>query len=358
MRNKVFSFLLLLCFAVTVFSNTVTAETQEKEYTEDITINVSDVYNTAEIEEAVAQYTTTKDIDGITYNFDHYKIVESNEIKKAVEVEETITVVHETDDEYYHPEDPIEKNGLIYKFKIMDPERIVIDDGKHQALEKVVNYYDYESQNDIPSAYVEDGKVLKQTKIEKTADKKENVNITIDITLGDALYFYFNSHLIKYDESDPGISIYINELYDSLGLDRMVYTLNSVTWEGPSYIANDGIMHRNAVVSGYKELADYSVTYTENVTTKPIYTYKYTTTYEVDKTQPSYKNAKEIIDHFELKIKLTYKAVVEVKEPVVVNDKQNNVKPIVIGVVAILIILLLSVIILYRLQKKGGKNNG
>ena len=112
-------------------------------------------------------------------------------------------------------------------------------------------------------------------------------------------------------------------------------------------------MHRNAVVSGYKALADYSVTYTENVTTKPIYTYKYTTTYEVDKTQPSYKNAKEIIDHFELKIKLTYKAVVEVKEPV-----ENNVKPIVIGVVAILIILLLSVIILYRLQKKGGKNNG
>ena len=323
--------------------------------TEEITIELE----TNDDESIMAALNSTIVIDAVEYTLIDYQIIESTPIEhtRTNTIQTTKTTDAMFDSNYVAPSE-LTENGITYKLQHTSSSESVKSNRSTNTAVKM-QYKDYEYAADIAdtisSTYNDTitGSsipiILTKSSVEKSNEHIVNVSFPIEITLGDALYYRFGEHILKYDADDPGLTPYLSEIFNSLGWDPNVYTLDAIAWNGDEYIDANGLRARQAIATGTRKIADYNVVYNATVNLPDAVSYVYTSIYEAQITETINSSA----NNYVIKLIATYES--DDSTDLDTTKEDNSIVPIVIGVVAILIILLLIVILLYVSSKKKKK---
>lgn len=274
-----------------------------------------------------------KDTDPMEYNFG--ESIEINGAKyKLIDVEyETIdreTIYEEKTDEYVMNSDPMieevtnfegifptyqDKDGRVYTLKSSEMyQETAIP--RSEPADYEITYSQQTSRPQIPDTtevtlYDE---ILEQ---EITAEiPLTNVvqseaywlyDFTFNLTIDVASAYYIGNSVIQYNEATPQLAGYENEVLAIIGAPATDYRIDTITWSGAAYTANDGSLKRNAVGTGWRRVYDYTASYQGDVELIPLTEVIYHNTYETTFKDPQY-------DLLTVEATASYEAVPIVKE--------------------------------------------
>lgn len=286
------------------------------------------------------------EINGDTYKFTNYKIV--NNRKETFE----ITVDNLTKKEYNAPENAVNPNNPNQKGKLISTtfsenkesnrNTIVTKEAsfdKAQLDYTIPETYKTEYRDEKTGSVINIELTLKDTKKSSpywiTANHLEGV-----VTGYDALYYTLNNSdtQIPKNEKRPVFKDYEGEILKSLKLSNSEYKITGSSWAGDAYYNSDGILCRNCIYNAQMKVCDITATYSAKVDLPDYVTYNAISVYEDEEGS-----------------KYTIEAEYE-------KENKVNTAVIIIGAVIGLLVmaLLIAAVLIYLSKKKGGdkSNNG
>lgn len=185
--------------------------------------------------------------------------------------------------------------------------------------------------------------------VKKNEQKSDDFVFSINVVSG--AYFMYKDNLVEYNAENPNLMQYKDSILEDLGLSKDIYTVESIEWTSEPEADADGMIHREATVKGYKEIADYEATYVATVD-YPTANVVYTADYEADTT----KNT----TFYEIKGTATYQLTSEIVDTNASGTKKTDFKsvfknPVVVGSFSAVVIVIIAVIAIVLWKKKSEK---
>ncbi len=271
-KKRLFSLLAVVFSAVTVLSFNASAdvivdENKAFETTVIETTDKNEMYNFSDnIEHENEQYTlknvTSKILEETAKSEELH--LEHNEEKYTLEQNATFNEEYEKDgytltlnDVSYEEVKTAEKTDKL-------EQSIVINRGsfRGETENTIVTEYFYEEYGvtiEVP---------LHLDRVEQSNPQwVSDVSVPVTIKGVDTAYISFGDEMIPFDGTEPPLNGYENTFLSFLELDSKYYRLNSIAWSGESYTDENGVLCRNAVISGERYVSTFTAYYGgENVT--------------------------------------------------------------------------------------------
>ncbi len=165
----------------------------------------------------------------------------------------------------------IHESGRKYGLKSWHLETVTVE-ARKEEVKKTVRYEKVEDSNAIPSELVivsentTTGQSVKENypvlniKCEKEW-WSDDFSFPAVFHQYEADYYQLGSDHVMHNDERPGLETFDIALLSEIGVNPENYRITDAKWNGEAYIDDQGVMCRNAIVSGQKKLADYQVTY-------------------------------------------------------------------------------------------------
>lgn len=309
----------------------------------------------SENKEAEYDFKKNKSKDGVDYTLTDVKY--DVKAKQIANITKTNTVL--VTDAAPVFEESIVENGITYRLKSVTTAEGDMG-SRSVTYTKVYTYNGLTKTDDIPAvvaASVRDEATnevstinMTQTGLVKKNEQKSD-DFVFSINVVSGAYFMYKDNLVEYNAENPNLMQYKDSILEDLGLSKDIYTVESIEWTSEPEADADGMIHREATVKGYKEIADYEATYVATVD-YPTANVVYTADYEADTT----KNT----TFYEIKGTATYQLTSEIVDENASGNKKTDFKsvfknPVVVGSFSAVVIVIIAVIAIVLWKKKSEK---
>lgn len=309
----------------------------------------------SENKEAEYDFKKNKSKDGVDYTLTDVKY--DVKAKQIANITKTNTVL--VTDAAPVFEESIVENGITYRLKSVTTAEGDMG-SRSVTYTKVYTYNGLTKTDDIPAVVA--GSVRDEATnevstinmthtglVKKNEQKSDDFVFSINVVSG--AYFMYKDNLVEYNAENPNLMQYKDSILEDLGLSKDIYTVESIEWTSEPEADADGMIHREATVKGYKEIADYEATYVATVD-YPTANVVYTADYEADTT----KNT----TFYEIKGTATYQLTSEIVDTNASGTKKTDFKsvfknPVVVGSFSAVVIVIIAVIAIVLWKKKSEK---
>lgn len=309
----------------------------------------------SENKEAEYDFKKNKSKDGVDYTLTDVKY--DVKAKQIANITKTNTVL--VTDAAPVFEESIVENGITYRLKSVTTAEGDMG-SRSVTYTKVYTYNGLTKTDDIPAVVagsvrdeatneVSTVNMTQTGLVKKNEQKSDDFVFSINVVSG--AYFMYKDNLIEYNAENPNLMQYKDSILEDLGLSKDIYTVESIKWTSEPEADADGMIHREATVKGYKEIADYEATYVATVD-YPTANVVYTADYEADTT----KNT----TFYEIKGTATYQLTSEIVDTNASGTKKTDFKsvfknPVVVGSFSAVVIVIIAVIAIVLWKKKSEK---
>lgn len=309
----------------------------------------------SENKEAEYDFKKNKSKDGVDYTLTDVKY--DVKAKQIANITKTNTVL--VTDAAPVFEESIVENGITYRLKSVTTAEGDMG-SRSVTYTKVYTYNGLTKTDDIPAVVAgsvrdeatNEVSTINMTQtglVKKNEQKSDDFVFSINVVSG--AYFMYKDNLVEYNAENPNLMQYKDSILEDLGLSKDIYTVESIEWTSEPEADADGMIHREATVKGYKEIADYEATYVATVD-YPTANVVYTADYEADTT----KNT----TFYEIKGTATYQLTSEIVDTNASGTKKTDFKsvfknPVVVGSFSAVVIVIIAVIAIVLWKKKSEK---
>lgn len=309
----------------------------------------------SENKEAEYDFKKNKSKDGVDYTLTDVKY--DVKAKQIANITKTNTVL--VTDAAPVFEESIVENGITYRLKSVTTAEGDMG-SRSVTYTKVYTYNGLTKTDDIPAVVagsvrdeatneVSTVNMTQTGLVKKNEQKSDDFVFSINVVSG--AYFMYKDNLVEYNAENPNLMQYKDSILEDLGLSKDIYTVESIEWTSEPEADADGMIHREATVKGYKEIADYEATYVATVD-YPTANVVYTADYEADTT----KNT----TFYEIKGTATYQLTSEIVDENASGNKKTDFKsvfknPVVVGSFSAVVIVIIAVIAIVLWKKKSEK---
>lgn len=309
----------------------------------------------SENKEAEYDFKKNKSKDGVDYTLTDVKY--DVKAKQIANITKTNTVL--VTDAAPVFEESIVENGITYRLKSVTTAEGDMG-SRSVTYTKVYTYNGLTKTDDIPAVVAgsvrdeatNEVSTINMTQtglVKKNEQKSDDFVFSINVVSG--AYFMYKDNLVEYNAENPNLMQYKDSILEDLGLSKDIYTVESIEWTSEPEADADGMIHREATVKGYKEIADYEATYVATVD-YPTANVVYTADYEADTT----KNT----TFYEIKGTATYQLTSEIVDENASGNKKTDFKsvfknPVVVGSFSAVVIVIIAVIAIVLWKKKSEK---
>lgn len=309
----------------------------------------------SENKEAEYDFKKNKSKDGVDYTLTDVKY--DVKAKQIANITKTNTVL--VTDAAPVFEESIVENGITYRLKSVTTAEGDMG-SRSVTYTKVYTYNGLTKTDDIPAVVAgsvrdeatNEVSTINMTQtglVKKNEQKSDDFVFSINVVSG--AYFMYKDNLVEYNAENPNLMQYKDSILEDLGLSKDIYTVESIEWTSEPEADADGMIHREATVKGYKEIADYEATYVATVD-YPTANVVYTADYEADTT----KNT----TFYEIKGTATYQLTSEIVDTNTSGTKKTDFKsvfknPVVVGSFSAVVIVIIAVIAIVLWKKKSEK---
>lgn len=309
----------------------------------------------SENKEAEYDFKKNKSKDGVDYTLTDVKY--DVKAKQIANITKTNTVL--VTDAAPVFEESIVENGITYRLKSVTTAEGDMG-SRSVTYTKVYTYNGLTKTDDIPAVVagsvrdeatneVSTVNMTQTGLVKKNEQKSDDFVFSINVVSG--AYFMYKDNLVEYNAENPNLMQYKDSILEDLGLSKDIYTVESIEWTSEPEADADGMIHREATVKGYKEIADYEATYVATVD-YPTANVVYTADYEADTT----KNT----TFYEIKGTATYQLTSEIVDTNASGTKKTDFKsvfknPVVVGSFSAVVIVIIAVIAIVLWKKKSEK---
>ncbi len=309
----------------------------------------------SENKEAEYDFKKNKSKDGVDYTLTDVKY--DVKAKQIANITKTNTVL--VTDAAPVFEESIVENGITYRLKSVTTAEGDMG-SRSVTYTKVYTYNGLTKTDDIPAVVagsvrdeatneVSTVNMTQTGLVKKNEQKSDDFVFSINVVSG--AYFMYKDNLVEYNAENPNLMQYKDSILMDLGLSKDIYTVESIEWTSEPEADADGMIHREATVKGYKEIADYEATYVATVD-YPTANVVYTADYEADTT----KNT----TFYEIKGTATYQLTSEIVDTNASGTKKTDFKsvfknPVVVGSFSAVVIVIIAVIAIVLWKKKSEK---
>lgn len=309
----------------------------------------------SENKEAEYDFKKNKSKDGVDYTLTDVKY--DVKAKQIANITKTNTVL--VTDAAPVFEESIVENGITYRLKSVTTAEGDMGN-RSVTYTKVYTYNGLTKTDDIPAVVAgsvrdeatNEVSTINMTQtglVKKNEQKSDDFVFSINVVSG--AYFMYKDNLVEYNAENPNLMQYKDSILEDLGLSKDIYTVESIEWTSEPEADADGMIHREATVKGYKEIADYEATYVATVD-YPTANVVYTADYEADTT----KNT----TFYEIKGTATYQLTSEIVDTNASGTKKTDFKsvfknPVVVGSFSAVVIVIIAVIAIVLWKKKSEK---
>lgn len=306
----------------------------------------------SENKEAEYGFKKNKSKDGVDYTLTDVKY--DVKAKQIANITKTNTVL--VTDAAPVFEESIVENGITYRLKSVTTAEGDMG-SRSVTYTKVYTYNGLTKTDDIPAVVagsvrdeatneVSTVNMTQTGLVKKNEQKSDDFVFSINVVSG--AYFMYKDNLVEYNAENPNLMQYKDSILEDLGLSKDIYTVESIEWTSEPEADADGMIHREATVKGYKEIADYEATYVATVD-YPTANVVYTADYEADTT----KNT----TFYEIKGTATYQLTSEIVDTNASGTKKTDFKsvfknPVVVGSFSAVVIVIIAVIAIVLWKKK------
>lgn len=306
----------------------------------------------SENKEAEYDFKKNKSKDGLDYTLTDVKY--DVKAKQIANITKTNTVL--VTDAAPVFEESIVENGITYRLKSVTTAEGDMG-SRSVTYTKVYTYNGLTKTDDIPAVVagsvrdeatneVSTVNMTQTGLVKKNEQKSDDFVFSINVVSG--AYFMYKDNIVEYNAENPNLMQYKDSILEDLGLSKDIYTVESIEWTSEPEADADGMIHREATVKGYKEIADYEATYVATVD-YPTANVVYTADYEADTT----KNT----TFYEIKGTATYQLTSEIVDTNASGTKKTDFKsvfknPVVVGSFSAVVIVIIAVIAIVLWKKK------
>lgn len=176
----------------------------------------------------------------------------------------------------YAPEEFYEEGGVKYRLKSWEMEPITVGPRQREVSQQVI-YQEVENAETIPeycSITAQDETTGQQiTEKYPMLDMKkqreewqDGFSFPIVFHSYGADSYQLGNRKVPLDVEKPALDGCEDELLEEIHVPKEQYRIREITWDGPPYYDENGILCRNALAQGSKMVASYLVTYGGSVT--------------------------------------------------------------------------------------------
>lgn len=309
----------------------------------------------SENKEAEYDFKKNKSKDGVDYTLTDVKYdVKAKQIANITKTNKVLVT-----DAAPVFEESIVENGITYRLKSVTTAEGDMG-SRSVTYTKVYTYNGLTKTDDIPAVVagsvrdeatneVSTVNMTQTGLVKKNEQKSDDFVFSINVVSG--AYFMYKDNLVEYNAENPNLMQYKDSILEDLGLSKYIYTVESIEWTSKPEADADGMIHREATVKGYKEIADYEATYVATVD-YPTANVVYTADYEADTTNNT--------TFYEIKGTATYQLTSEIVDGNASGNKKTDFKsvfknPVVVGSFSAVVIVIIAVIAIVLWKKKSEK---